>query len=170
MNLDPAALSIDRRTHDAMTPRRSHPPAWSTIREDSVSTTPPPLSFAPRSRSIPLPQWHVPRTASELQISEEQASAEQHEQTMFRRLVDGIRERDRHSPPQIVQQNIAKIVQTRMTDMEQEGEQPTEDPMPRSWSISGFIEEEYQQQALSPRSIGREATEEDDDAMFVLDL
>lgn len=47
----------------------------------------------PRSSSIPLPRSHVARTDSEVQLSSDQAAAEQREIDMFYRLVQGIRNR-----------------------------------------------------------------------------
>lgn len=42
---------------------------------------------------IPLPQNHIARTSSELELSEEMEIAEWRERVMFRRLVDGMRKR-----------------------------------------------------------------------------
>jgi len=50
-----------------------------------------------RSSSIPLPRSHVPRTESEVQLSNDQAAAEQREIHMFYRLVQGIRNRQTDS-------------------------------------------------------------------------
>lgn len=52
----------------------------------------------PRSSSIPLPSTHVPRTESELQLSHDQAAAEQRDLHMFYRLVNGIRNRQAQEP------------------------------------------------------------------------
>ena len=45
------------------------------------------------SKPIPLPCTHISRTTSELQLQEDMALAEYRELCMFRRLVDGMKER-----------------------------------------------------------------------------
>ena len=45
------------------------------------------------SKPIPLPSTHISRTTSELQLQEDMAVAEWREVCMFRRLVDGMKER-----------------------------------------------------------------------------
>ena len=47
------------------------------------------------SKPIPLPSTHISRTTSELQLQEDMAVAEWREVCMFRRLVDGMKERQR---------------------------------------------------------------------------
>lgn len=59
-------------------------------------------SYANRqlSSSIPLPNSHVARTQSELQLSEDMAAAERRDLCMFYRILRGIRERqDAHAVP-----------------------------------------------------------------------
>ena len=46
-----------------------------------------------RASSIPLPSSHVARTLSEVQLSADQAAAEQRDNRMFYRLINGIRDR-----------------------------------------------------------------------------
>ena len=58
----------------------------------TTATTPRPSGSHP-SRPIPLPRTHITRTASELQLREDMAVAEWREMCMFRRLVDGMKER-----------------------------------------------------------------------------
>ena len=60
--------------------------------KQSSPTTPRPSGSHP-SRPIPLPRTHITRTASELQLREDMAVAEWREMCMFRRLVDGMKER-----------------------------------------------------------------------------
>ena len=66
--------------------------------KQSLPTTPRPLGTTAAvdshpSRPIPLPCTHIPRTTSELQLREDMAVAEWREMCMFRRLVDGMKER-----------------------------------------------------------------------------
>lgn len=61
-------------------------------KQSSPITTPRPSGSHP-SRPIPLPRTHITRTASELQLREDMAVAEWREMCMFRRLVDGMKER-----------------------------------------------------------------------------
>ena len=46
-----------------------------------------------RSRTIPLPKSHIPRTNSELQFNEDTVAAEFRDMCMFHRLVSGIHEK-----------------------------------------------------------------------------
>jgi hypothetical protein len=46
-----------------------------------------------RSKTIPMPTYHVPRTKSEVQLHEDMAAAEWRDLCMFYRVVNGIRER-----------------------------------------------------------------------------
>lgn len=71
-----------------------------------------------RSSSIPLPSSHVTRTQSEVQLSLDQAAAEERDIHMFYRLVNGIRERQStlRSPEEHhahSDRSIARIFQTR---------------------------------------------------------
>jgi hypothetical protein len=50
-------------------------------------------SVRSRSSNIPLPSSHVVRTQSELQLSLDEAAAEQRDATMFYRVLNGLRER-----------------------------------------------------------------------------
>ena len=61
----------------------------------SSAHTPPsvPNSSKGASAAIPLPSTHIPRTKSELQLTEDTAAAEWADMCMFHRLVTGIRER-----------------------------------------------------------------------------
>jgi len=66
--------------------------------KQSLPTTPRPLGTTAAvdshpSRPIPLPRTHIPRTTSELQLREDMAVAEWREMCMFKRLVDGMKER-----------------------------------------------------------------------------
>jgi hypothetical protein len=49
-----------------------------------------------KSQNIPLPESHVHRTRSEVQLCEDMESAEQRDLNMFYRLVNGIRDRQMH--------------------------------------------------------------------------
>jgi hypothetical protein len=46
-----------------------------------------------RSKTIPMPTYHIPRTKSEVQLHEDMEAAEWRDLCMFYRVVNGIRER-----------------------------------------------------------------------------
>jgi hypothetical protein len=72
----------------------SHPaPSGSSRRSESASPAPMPCINATITKTIPLPQYHVPRTQSEVQLQDDTLAAEFRDFCMFRRLVEGMHKR-----------------------------------------------------------------------------
>jgi len=137
---------VPLKSHDLSTNMSSEESRDASDRDAIFSLNP---SEDTRSSSIPLPSSHVARTQSEVQLSIDQAAAEERDIHMFYRLVNGIRQRqnalrspedhDAHSD-----RSIARIFQTRRAQIrstdnmlleEQESDQDKDHqvPHPPQW-------------------------------------
>jgi len=63
--------------------------------QSSASTINARLALSPKN-GIPMPDYHIKRTESELQLREDMAMAEYRDRCMFNRLVTGIQQRKQH--------------------------------------------------------------------------
>jgi hypothetical protein len=115
----------------------------------------------PRSTSIPFPSTHVARTQSELQLCLNQEDAEHRDVAMFYRLVSGIRERQALVNPskEVAAQHdrsIASMIQTRMSGMQQQQQQPPAVLSPAQGVPRGFCSQDYYMQAPQAAMFSRE--------------
>lgn len=103
---------------------------------------------AHRSSSIPLPSSHVARTQSEVQLSADQAAAEQRDNHMFYRLINGLRVRqqtatqsDTHSEGHFVraEKSAAIILRARRSIIDASAANAVDD----SSSTSGHSQQQH---------------------------
>ena len=137
------------------------------------STTVSTVASTLRSSSIPLPLTHVHRTESEVQLSYDQATAEQREIHMFYRLLRGIRNRQGLDgevsslhppgalPPRVLEESPMSPPSRNIFGWQVGSTPPVLQPMSQgplvdmadSWSITGFDDVHASNFSLVPMSI-----------------
>jgi len=96
------------------------------------------------TQTIPLPRSHIRKTQSELQLCEDMELAEYRELSMFYRVVNGIRQR---------QKRVEDIYEAPYERAKEEAPAVNGWPENDSWSISGFPEDRIAARTLQHQLI-----------------
>jgi hypothetical protein len=111
------------------------------------------LNLSPKN-GIPMPDYHIQRTESELQLNEDMAMAEYRDKCMFNRLVTGIQQRRQHhfdsQQHQLYYTQGGHSTNTNTTRRFRTKADNARTPLPRSMLISSQTDAD---QGLSDRAI-----------------